>query len=105
MNEIACSTGTYRKFTGIILWGDTEGAVKKASFELSHDDNKQFAVDFYRGVWLYGTWGWGNFLGGIWRNGIWKDGVWHRGVWCNGVWRDGRWKGGTCKKRLYEPVK
>lgn len=97
IENVACAEGKYRNFTGVILWGDTEGIVKGSHFTLGHDNNKNAIVNFHGGVWLDGVWNYGIWESGIWRKGVWRNGEWKRGVWKDGIWKDGIWRDGTWK--------
>ena len=113
---IACEEGEYKDFSGIIFWGDNEGVVENATFDLEEWIFSK-AIVFKKGIWEngvleYGTWEdgtWKNGIwesgawnGGIWKNGIWENGAWGGGIWENGAWGGGIWKGGTWKDGVWE---
>ena len=88
-------------FTGMIIYGGTEGFVENAVFVLKEYNGVKM-VGFESGTWVDGVWEEGFFNGGVWKNGIWKSGlfsgdVWENGVWHGGLWRRGDWRGGTGK--------
>ena len=94
---VACEEGEYKDFTGIIMWGETEGVVENATFVLS-DLKFAKAIVFHSGVWENGYWGYGTWESGIWRNGTWKKGIWKGGIWKDGNWKRGIWHGGVWEK-------
>ena len=100
-NGIACESGKYNNFTGVIMWGKTEGVVENACFKIEVINGFKF-VTFHYGVWQNGFWGGGRFVNGTWKNGVWNYGTWENGTWENGIWNygtwaDGVWKSGTWK--------
>ena len=86
-NGIACGSGKYNNFTGVIMWGKTEGAVENACFKL--EEFPFMFVVFYSGVWENGVWDNGYLYGGTWHDGIWRSGVWKGGIWEAGDWEEG----------------
>ena len=77
----------YERWSGVIDYNGTKGAVKEATFALVNG-----GISWEEGTWLSGTWN-----GGTWNSGIWEDGTWNKGIWSYGIWKDGTWKKGTWK--------
>jgi len=106
--SVVCEVGIYENFTGVIMWGETEGAVENASFRLDNSSAGFKCVYFLSGFWINGTFDYGYWYGGIWQNGIWKrgnwkygtweNGIWENGIWWDGIWKSGIWNGGTWRR-------
>jgi len=91
---IACEGGEYKDFSGIIMWGGTEGVVENATFIIAECFGLKLII-FYLGTWVSGIWEYGSWKRGLWKDGVWENGIWEDGIWENGTWKDGEWNGGT----------
>ena len=93
--NIANKKGVYHNFNGKIEWGDTNGYVKSANFQLDYGSfsGKPHGpgIIWDYGIWIDGTWHNGQWDDGIWENGTWLSGAWHNGTWKNGTWENGEW--------------
>lgn len=107
--EIAIEKGEYIDFTGYVLWGQSEGWVKNASFNLDNHffgdivywwngtwvDGFMLNCDWQDGVWMNGMFNYGDWHNGEWMNGTFNKGEWWNGVWRNGLFNQGEWDDGT----------
>lgn len=104
--KVALEPGIYKNFTGYICFGDTEGFVRRATFNLFESKSSFNAslvyrkVIFKKGTWIGGElhdciWNGGTFLDGTVKNICWSGGEWMNGTWIRGSWLDGTWHNGT----------
>ena len=78
---IACEAGRYENFSGVIMWGETEGVVENAKFVLRE-------CGYVFDIW---------FLGGTWITGVFAKGAWFHGEWRDGVFKDSARLNATAK--------
>lgn len=115
--NMAIDDGVYSNFSGVILYGETEGIVENAevveliSGKVNITDgtwvNGFLKGKFVRGIFLKGKFV-GEFCDGVWRNGMfgrknkysvfvnsrWFNGTWVNGTFALSVWVNGEWLGG-----------
>ena len=96
----------YERWSGVIDYNGTRGAVKEATFALVNG-----GISWEEGTWLSGTWNGGTWRGGVHRNGEWYGGrfdwdkdkarqsVWENGIWFDGIWTNGDWRMGQDENR------
>ena len=99
--EVADKEGEYKDFTGKISWGNTQGSVQDATFELSSGGDP---IIWKEGRWEDGTWAKGTWENGAWVKGTWKDGTWKGGTWFGGTWKGGDWEDGFDGRRKNHPA-
>jgi len=75
--DVAYHKGEYKNFTGTVIWKNTAGDVKDATFYLNNE-----GIVFVDGTWEDGHFGGNHF-------DQWENGTWKKGEWISGFDKDG----------------
>ena len=100
--RVALEPGDYRRFTGWIWFGGTEGWAENASFELLDLGGPARQM-----VWRKGTWKDGLLVNCMWLDGTFLGGTlacvnWHKGTFNGGTFTGGYWWNGSFNGGLFE---
>ena len=95
--RVAFDCGDYRRFTGWIHFGETEGWAENASFHLLIHEGSVHAHNI---VWRHGTWRSGTLTFCNWLNGTFQEGRlmfshWEKGDFNGGLFHEGYWMNGS----------
>jgi hypothetical protein len=94
---LAFASGEYKKFNGVIMWGDTECVVENSNFSLINNKGGKVIL-WYNGKIYGGMFSNGIFLNGLFKNSKFKNSIFKNGKFIKSEWISGEWENGLFVK-------